>query len=121
MLDDKEREVFSVNVTWPQSQRDKWDKLVAMEMQMEAEKHEAIVRATARKENKIPLTKAVDLKKSLPEVGQLTKDLKSGLTKTDPNVASLKRAPSEKPGSLKMTTSRSAFREALPWRRSSEK
>ena len=25
MLEDKDREVFSVNLTWPQAQRDKWD------------------------------------------------------------------------------------------------
>ncbi|KIX99312.1 uncharacterized protein Z520_04888 [Fonsecaea multimorphosa CBS 102226] len=36
MLEDHEREVFSVSLTWPQSQKDKWANFVAEEMKREA-------------------------------------------------------------------------------------
>jgi hypothetical protein len=38
MLEDKDREVFSVNVTWPQSQRDRYE----THLKMEAEKQRKI-------------------------------------------------------------------------------
>ena len=119
MLEDKEREVFSVNIMWPQSQRDKWDQLVATEMKLEAEEHEANARVEAAKkaEKKSPLGKVVQLKKSLPDISQLTRELRSGLSEADPNA---KRAASAR-GGLKATTSRSAFRETFPWRKSTEK
>ncbi|KIW68122.1 hypothetical protein PV04_04089 [Phialophora macrospora] len=40
MLEDPDREVFSVSLTWPQSQKDKWDKRVAEELKLEAERTE---------------------------------------------------------------------------------
>jgi hypothetical protein len=121
MLEDKEREIFSVNVTWPQSQRDKWDRLMALEMKMEAEEHEANARRVTKKESHSPLNKMLALKKSLPDIGQFTRDLKSGLTDADANTASVKRTPSGKKGSMRLSSSKSAFREVLPWRKSSEK
>ncbi|KIW54251.1 hypothetical protein PV05_06620 [Exophiala xenobiotica] len=36
MLEDPDREVFSVSVTWPQSQQDKWTNYLAEEMRFEA-------------------------------------------------------------------------------------
>jgi hypothetical protein len=121
MLEDKEREVFSVNVMWPQSQRDKWERLIALEMKMEAEEHEANTRADATMgaDKKSPLNKVVQLKKSLPDISQLNRDLRSGLSVVDPNVSSVKHAPS-RVSSLKATTGRSAFQEALAWRKSAE-
>ena len=120
MLEDKDREIFSVNLMWPQSQRDKWDKLVAMEMKVAADEHEASARAEAAKkaEKKSPLGKVVQLKKSLPDISQVTKELRSGLSEVNPNV---KRAPSSRGSTLKAGTSKSAFFEALPWRKSTEK
>ena len=54
MLEDKDREVFSVNLTWPQGQRDKWDAYsqgqqlekqakVARSLAQEAQRHEEAV------------------------------------------------------------------------------
>ncbi|KAJ9604575.1 hypothetical protein H2200_010688 [Cladophialophora chaetospira] len=40
MLEDPEREVFSVSLTWPQSQQDKWSNLIATQMKREAERIE---------------------------------------------------------------------------------
>lgn len=40
MLEDKEREIWSVNLNWPQSQRDKWDTLKSAELQQLAKEHE---------------------------------------------------------------------------------
>ncbi|OAG45167.1 hypothetical protein AYO21_00515 [Fonsecaea monophora] len=36
MLEDPDREVFSVSLTWPQSQKDKWDGVVAADMKEKA-------------------------------------------------------------------------------------
>jgi len=36
MLEDPDREVFSVSLTWPQSQQDKWENVLAGEMKLEA-------------------------------------------------------------------------------------
>lgn len=120
MLEDKDREIFSVNITWPQSQKDKWERLMALEMKMEAEEHEANARAVAKHESKSPLAGIVKLKKSLPDISQLTKDLRSGLSEVDRNTSAVKRAPSARRSSLKATTSKSTFLEALAWK-SSEK
>ena len=40
MLEDPDREVFSVNLTWPQSQQDKWNNLVSMQIKRDAERIE---------------------------------------------------------------------------------
>lgn len=40
MLEDPDREVFSVSLTWPQSQREKWDDLLAQILWQEAERLE---------------------------------------------------------------------------------
>ncbi|KAK4938363.1 hypothetical protein LTR10_021162 [Elasticomyces elasticus] len=40
MLEDPDREVFSVNLTWPQSQKDKWNDFLAQAMKFEAERME---------------------------------------------------------------------------------
>lgn len=119
MLEDREREVFSINVMWPQSQRDKWDRLVAMEIKMDAEEQEAVARAEAARkvEKKSHMGKVVQLKKSLPDISQLELELRSGLSEADPN---LQRAASAKGCSLKPTASKSAFREAFLRRKSTD-
>ena len=40
MLDDPDREVFSVSLTWPQSHKDKWNDVVAAEMGKEVNRFE---------------------------------------------------------------------------------
>jgi hypothetical protein len=54
MLEDPDREVFSVSLTWPQSQKDKWDKRVAEELKLEAERVEKTLKKThADEETKV--------------------------------------------------------------------
>ncbi|OCT45635.1 hypothetical protein CLCR_01674 [Cladophialophora carrionii] len=50
MLEDPDREVFSVSLTWPQSQKDKWDKRVAEELKLEAERLEKTSKKTQAEE-----------------------------------------------------------------------
>ena len=110
MLEDKDREIFSVNVMWPQSQRDQWDKLVA-------DNREARAKAEAAKKERSPLAKVAQMKKSLPDFDHLTRNLRSGLSEVDPNVS---RVPNARGSSLKAATSTSAFVEALPSMKSTE-
>ncbi|KAK5096279.1 hypothetical protein LTR70_003082 [Exophiala xenobiotica] len=49
MQEDKEREVWSVNLNWPQSQRDKWDEMVAKELRQLAKEHEVEILAQQQK------------------------------------------------------------------------
>ena len=44
MLEDPDREVFSISLTWPQSQQDKWDKVVADEVKREADRVEKLLK-----------------------------------------------------------------------------
>ncbi|EXJ60973.1 hypothetical protein A1O7_05126 [Cladophialophora yegresii CBS 114405] len=54
MLEDPDREVFSVSLTWPQSQRDKWDKCVAEGPKLGAERLEKTSKKTqADEETKV--------------------------------------------------------------------
>lgn len=46
MLEDPDREVFSVSLTWPQSQKDTWNNLVAEEMKQEATRIEKIEKSS---------------------------------------------------------------------------
>ena len=54
MLEDPDREVFSVSLTWPQSQQDKWTNLISGEMKKEAERIEkAAQKNLAAEERKV--------------------------------------------------------------------
>ncbi len=44
MLEDSEREVFSVNVTWPQGQIDRWDALVGEQEKRLEDKKRALMK-----------------------------------------------------------------------------
>lgn len=48
MQEDREREVWSVNLKWPQSQRDKWETLKNRELQRMAKEHEIEILAQQR-------------------------------------------------------------------------
>ena len=168
MLDDKEREIFSVSVTWPQSQRDKWDILIAEEVKREAEEYESRVRAElAKQEAKIKAQAAAQEAKekaqaaaeearikaeavaqeterkiqALPDETESEAKCKVGvlppnnykhfpptpsaqarmsLSERDANARPAVALPSSRHIPLK-TRSRSAFREALPWRYSTDR
>jgi hypothetical protein len=130
MLEDKEREVFSINVTWPQGQRDKWEALVAEEERKEIELYEAKMRLIAekkevdrmRRESRSGLNNAlsnvISLKKSLPDLSSISNTPIKALKEADPNLKGGKRAHSAQSGNLKTSTSKATFLEALPWRKS---
>lgn len=128
MLEDKEREVFSVNVMWPQSQRDKWDHFVAEEERREAEVYKTRMKLAAEKKElngmrrdyrsglNGALQSVVSLKKSLPDLSSVASTpVRKALADVDSNP---KRAASVQAGSLKTSNSKATFLEALPWRKS---
>ena len=168
MLEDKDREVFSVSVTWPQSQRDKWDILIAEEVKREAEEYEAKVRAqVAKQEAKSKAQAAAQEAKekaqaaaeearvraaaaaqeaeskiqALPDAAESdargkvnlsppqtykhfpptpSAQARMSLSERDANARPAVAMPSSRHIPLK-TRSRSAFREALPWRYSTDR
>ena len=61
MLEDKEREVWSVNLNWPQSQRDKWDEVVAKELRRLAKEHEDEILAQQQKAKQKASTESTEL------------------------------------------------------------
>jgi hypothetical protein len=79
MLEDPDREVFSVSLTWPQSQKDRWDDLVADEMKKDAD----------------GIEKGLRKKAAAQEGRRLRSESKSNLLentlgKLDPNIANRK-------------------------------
>lgn len=52
MLEDADREVFSVSLTWPQSQKDRWNAFLAQEMKFEAERIEEHTRNLSQEREK---------------------------------------------------------------------
>lgn len=144
MLDDPDREVFSVNVTWPQHQRDKYGMLLEEQERRIAEVQERKAKADQAKKEQAEATRkieeakrrpesvsatgpSIDLpKESLDNIAEPSMSFPSG---PEP-VQSTRRALSAIDPNLKMkrsfrTTSlrvpgKSAFREALPWRKSVE-
>ena len=61
MLEDKDREVWSVNLNWPQSQRDKWQAFRDQELERLAKEHEAEIVAQQEKANKQGFTESTEL------------------------------------------------------------
>jgi hypothetical protein len=149
MLEDKDREVFSVNITWPQHQRDKYDMLVEeqerriaevqqrrakIEVAKEAahnaeeEKRTEAARKASEEDAKDtnaaelpnnaqePLQEAHRLSESPPSTPKRTRTARTALSAIDGN---LKVKRSLRSSSLRVP-GKSAFREALPWRRSIE-
>jgi hypothetical protein len=100
MTEDKDREVYSVNINWPQHQRDKWDLLLSQE-------ESRVVAEMERKTSEQPQTTAP----------QPTKDTAAttALTPADANLP--KR--SLRPHSLRLP-GKTALRDVLAWRKSME-
>lgn len=61
MLEDKDREVWSINFNWPQSQRDKWEEFTAKELRRLATEHEAEVLAQQQKVGQKRFTESTEL------------------------------------------------------------
>lgn len=130
MLEDRDREVFSINVMWPQGQRGRWDELIAQEERKEAEMYEAKMRLQVEKkelekmkrESKSGLNGAINnvinLKKSLPDISSIATTPRKPLGEVDANLKGAKRAASVQSGAMKTSTSKATFLEALPWRKS---
>lgn len=136
MLDDKDREVFSVNVTWPQHQRDKWHMMVDEEEQRIADEKEAKAKWEATKQEKdsdeeavagegdeaagsqeidtvdVALQKSENIK-TTPIPRPMEREGRSTLMEMDANLR-LKRT--RRTNSLRVP-SRSSFRENLLWRK----
>ncbi|KAK5937229.1 hypothetical protein PMZ80_010529 [Knufia obscura] len=61
MLEDKDREVWSVNLNWPLSQRDKWDEFTAKELRRLVKDHEAEILAQQQKAQQKAVTESTEL------------------------------------------------------------
>lgn len=140
MLEDKDREVFSVNVTWPQHQRDKYGMLLNEQERRLAEVQERKVKLEAAKvearktaeethgakernvvneqqeQSSEPLDTVHKLVESLPAGPKPPMTGRSALSSIDNNL-NVKR--SFRSSSLRVP-GKSAFKEALPWRKSVE-
>ncbi|RMZ84031.1 hypothetical protein DV737_g1304, partial [Chaetothyriales sp. CBS 132003] len=130
MLEDRDREVFSINVIWPQSQRDKWDDLAASRARKEEEAHEhrqILLAQEQELENRKQelkgsldggLSTVIGLKEGLPDVGSALPTPNKVLQEANPNTKASKRAASTQGDARKASASRTAFLEVLPWRKS---
>ncbi|KAJ9653371.1 hypothetical protein H2198_007460 [Neophaeococcomyces mojaviensis] len=76
MLEDKDREVWSVNLNWPQSQRDKWEVFYNKELQRLAKEHEAEIMAQQQTAKKKMFTESTEL--LLPKNRAPNANLKTG-------------------------------------------
>ncbi|RMZ90835.1 hypothetical protein DV736_g1940, partial [Chaetothyriales sp. CBS 134916] len=130
MLEDRDREVFSINVIWPQGQRDKWDglaaraarkaekvnehrqKLLVEEQELERRKQESKGGLEGG------LSTVINLTEGLPDIGSATSTPSKVLKEVNPKTKASKRAASIQGDTRKESASRTAFLEALPWRKS---
>ncbi|EXJ93674.1 hypothetical protein A1O1_02066 [Capronia coronata CBS 617.96] len=91
MLEDADREVFCVSLTWPESQRDKWDELIAQGVRQEAERLEKGFRRKKVEDETKGLKRDVKSTlveqskwKPMPDVtATMKKQWKSGLNESD--------------------------------------
>jgi len=120
MLEDPDREVFSVNVTWPQSQRDMLKKLVAEHMKMAAQQHEARLKEqTSAEDMKVAGEVSSDLsgmstlaKGPRAESMNSRRERRSALAPINGNMKVFSRKPSGRTSSLKGPLSvRGSFKE----------
>ncbi|KAG9769336.1 hypothetical protein ABEF93_001467 [Exophiala dermatitidis] len=91
MLEDPDREVFSVSLTWPQSQRDKWNEAIAQGMRQDAERIENVIKKKRTDDDAKGLKREVKSNlveaskwKLMPDVATtMQKQWKSGLEEMD--------------------------------------
>lgn len=76
MLEDKEREVWSVNLNWPQSQRDRWNAFRDRQLQKTAKEHEKEI--LAQQQSKQTLVNSTELLLARNQGPGLNPKLKSG-------------------------------------------
>lgn len=103
MLEDTDREVFSVNLTWPQGQRDKWE----LHLAAEEKKRQDRLAIKLRREAQSGLTMAsmTSPTKTMQKSLDLKHEPRSGLSLLSPNM--MQRGPSNRASSLKAPTTRS--------------
>ena len=106
MLEDHDREVFSVNLSWPQAQRDKWEAQLAEEEKLREEKRALKL----KREAKSGLTEMTSMTSPTKTATKASVDLqrehRSGLTDLSANIMH-RRGPSDRASSLKAKTTRS--------------
>jgi hypothetical protein len=103
MLEDTDREVFPVNLTWPQGQRDKWE----LHLAAEEKKRQDRLAMKLRREAQSGLTMAsmTSPTKTMQKSLDLKHEARSGLSLLSPNI--MQRGPSDRTSSLKAPTTRS--------------
>ena len=106
MLEDQDREVFSVNLTWPQGQRDRWEDQLAVDEKEKEERQQMKL----KRDSKGALTEMTAMAsptKTLPNTSvHLEREHRRGLTDLSANVMH-RRGPSDRASSLKSPTTRS--------------
>jgi hypothetical protein len=106
MLEDREREVFSVNLTWPQGQRDKWEAHLAAE-EKKTEQRQQMKLMRDAKSGLTEMSAMTSPTKTLPKPSAgLQREHRSGLTDLSANIMH-RRGPSGRASSLKAPTTRS--------------
>ncbi|RMZ79766.1 hypothetical protein DV738_g3165, partial [Chaetothyriales sp. CBS 135597] len=130
MLEDRDREVFSINVIWPQSQRDKWDGLAARAARHRSEPYQHRQRLLPEKqepersrqdfkdEGSDGLSTAINLTKAMPDISAAPSTPSKVLMTVDANSKVSNRAESAQGDSRKEFGTRTTLLESLPWRKS---
>lgn len=106
MLEDHDREVFSINLTWPQGQRDKWEAQLAADEQKRQARQEMKLKRDAMSD----LTKVNTMASPCKTEPKLSVDLqrghRRGLADLSANIIH-RRGLSDRASSLKAATTRS--------------
>lgn len=103
MLEDTDREVFSVNISWPQGQRDRWELHLAAEKKKKRQDRQ-VVKLRGEAQSDLTMTTMASPTKTMPSASfNLNRDHRSGLSVLNPNIT--QRVP--KVSSLKTPMSRS--------------
>ena len=106
MLEDQDREVFSVSLAWPQAQRDKWEAQLTAEETLR-ERQQATKLEREVKSGLTEMTAMTSPTKTFTKASvDLQREHRSGLTDLSANIMH-RRGPSDRASSLKATTTRS--------------
>lgn len=106
MLEDREREVFSINLTWPQGQRDKWEAQLAADEKKREERQQMKLMRDA-KSGLTEMSAMTSPTKTLPKPStDMQREQRSGLTDLSANLMH-RRGQSGRASSLKAPTTRS--------------
>ena len=102
----QDREVFSVNLSWPQGQRDKWEAYLAAEGKRRHDREQLKLKREVQS-GLTEMTAMTSPAKTLPSASlELKREHRHGLTNLSTNIMH-RRAPSDRASSLKAPTTRS--------------